>query len=354
MISISVCMIVKNESHRLGRCLDSLKCIADEIIIVDTGSMDDTKDIALQYTDKIYDFKWVDDFAAARNFAFSKAGCDYIYSADADEVLDDTNQARFLTLKKLILPEIDIVQMKYINMMDTNTAYNSKIEFRPKLYKRLRTFTWTDPIHETVLLDPIIYDSEIEICHMASGNHSKRDLDLLLKTFDSGKPFSKKLHSMYAKELFIAGSDNDFIKAKHVFEASINEALRSEDERKDASCVLAKCYRLEDNVDEFFKICLKDMVTTPCAEICIELGEYFFNKGDYNEAAIWFQNAAYETPSIIYIRSSGDIPLKRLSDCYNQLSLNYAYDNPTLAKQYQNEANKLLTEAQNWVLPEML
>ena len=96
------------------------------------------------------------------------------------------------------------------------------------------------------------------------------------------------------------------------------------------------------------------MVTTPCAEICIELGEYFFNKGDYNEAAIWFQNAAYETPSIIYIRSSGDIPLKRLSDCYNQLSLNYAYDNPTLAKQYQNEANKLLTEAQNWVLPEML
>lgn len=354
MITISVCMIVKNESHRLGRCLDSLKNIADEIIIVDTGSMDDTKEIASNYTDKIYDFKWIDDFAAARNYAFSKASCDYIYSADADEVIDDINQSRFLTLKQLILPEIDIVQMKYINMMDTNTAYNSKIELRPKLYKRLRTFTWTDAIHETVILDPIIYNSEIEISHMASGNHAKRDLDLLLKTFDSGKPFSKKLHSMYAKELFIAGSDYDFSKAKHVFEQTINEPLRSEDERKEAACVLAKCYRLENNYNEFFKICLKDMVTTPCAEICIELGEYFFKYSDYNEAAIWFQNAAYETESIIYIRSSGDIPLIRLADCYNQLSLNSAYNNSDLARQYQNEVNRLLLEAENWSLPEML
>ena len=89
MNRISVCMIVKNEEDILKRCLDSLKGIWDELIIVDTGSTDATKAVAAEYTDKIYDFKWTGNFSDARNFAFSKAGMEYIYSADADEVLDD-------------------------------------------------------------------------------------------------------------------------------------------------------------------------------------------------------------------------------------------------------------------------
>ena len=86
----------------------------DEIIIVDTGSTDSTKEIAARYTDKIYDFSWCDDFAAARNFSFSKATQEYIYAPDADEVLDETNRRRFMMLKAALLPEIEIVQMKYI------------------------------------------------------------------------------------------------------------------------------------------------------------------------------------------------------------------------------------------------
>ena len=82
MITISLCMIVKNEERILSRCLDSVKDLVDEIIIVDTGSTDATKRIAAEYTDKIYDFAWIDDFSAARNFAFSKASKEYIYSAD--------------------------------------------------------------------------------------------------------------------------------------------------------------------------------------------------------------------------------------------------------------------------------
>ena len=84
MISISLCMIVKNEEEVLARCLDSLKGLMDEIIIVDTGSTDNTKEIARKYTDLVYDFSWCDDFAAARNFSFSKATKDYIYAPDAD------------------------------------------------------------------------------------------------------------------------------------------------------------------------------------------------------------------------------------------------------------------------------
>ena len=182
MATISLCMIVKNEEAVLARCLDSIADLMDEIIIVDTGSTDHTKEIAAKYTSQVYDFKWTSDFSAARNFSFSKANMDYIYAADADEVLDDFNHERFLRLKNALLPEIEIVQMKYVTDADFDTVLNAKKEYRPKLFKRLRTFTWVDPVHETVRLTPVIFDSDVEILHKPQNFHSKRDFPYLSKT----------------------------------------------------------------------------------------------------------------------------------------------------------------------------
>lgn len=72
MATISLCMIVKNEESVLARCLDSIADLMDEIIIVDTGSTDHTKEIAANYTDKIFDFDWKSDFSAARNYSFPR------------------------------------------------------------------------------------------------------------------------------------------------------------------------------------------------------------------------------------------------------------------------------------------
>ncbi|MDO8517577.1 MAG: tetratricopeptide repeat protein [Nanoarchaeota archaeon] len=85
METISLCMIVKNEEKSIERCLNSVSDFVDEIIIVDTGSTDRTKEVALKFTDKIFDFKWIDDFSAARNFSISKATKDWILILDADE-----------------------------------------------------------------------------------------------------------------------------------------------------------------------------------------------------------------------------------------------------------------------------
>ena len=74
---ISLCMIVRNEEAVLGRCLDSVADLVDEIILADTGSTDRTKAIAAEYAAKVYDFPWCDDFSAARNFAVSQAVGDY-------------------------------------------------------------------------------------------------------------------------------------------------------------------------------------------------------------------------------------------------------------------------------------
>ena len=124
MITVSLCMIVKNEEKILDRCLSTVADLVDEIVIVDTGSTDATKEIARRYTEKIYDFQWIDDFSAARNFAFSRAQMDYIYSADADEVLSEENRERFRQLKETLLPEIEVVQMKYGNQLQYGTVYN--------------------------------------------------------------------------------------------------------------------------------------------------------------------------------------------------------------------------------------
>lgn len=318
MIRISLCMIVKNEEQVLERCLKSVADLMDEIIIVDTGSDDHTKEIAAKYTDKLYDYVWREDFSAARNFSFEKASMDYIYIADADEILDETNRQRFKRLKAVLEPEVEIVQMKYCNQLEFGSVYNFDTEYRAKLYKRQRQFRWIDPIHETVALDPVVYNSDIEVIHRPLKGHQKRDFEIFRKITQNGAGLSKKLHSMYAKELFISGTGEDFLKAENYFHA----ALKSDtclDGLKETFCVLARIYRLKKNIAAFFKTCLKDVASESVSEICYELGEYFFETGDYEEALIWYYNAAYETGSILNIHMSGDYAYKRLSECSKKL-----------------------------------
>ena len=318
MITISVCMIVKNEEKQLRACLDSLKPIADEIIICDTGSTDSTKEIAAGYTDLIYDFPWIDDFAAARNFAFSKATKEYIYTADADEVIDAENIALFLRVKQFLPPETEIVQMHYLNLMEENDVYNSKRELRPKLFRRLRTFEWINPIHETVRLDPVIYNSDIEIQHLAVGSHVKRDIATFRKALKRGMRLDKTLHSMYAKELFIAGDGDDLADSVPFFEDSIADPSRSEDEHREARCVLARAYRISGDTAGFFRLCLRDTLAVPCAEMCSEIGRFFYDAGNYAEALCWLNDAIFETEAVITIYVRGTENLGLLADCYEK------------------------------------
>ena len=313
MITVSLCMIVKNEEKVLERCLLSLQGIWDELIIVDTGSSDKTKEIAMRFTAQVYDFKWIDDFSAARNYAFSKASMDYIYSADADERLDKENQAKFLQLKEILLPEIEIVQMYYCNQLENNTIYSFDKEYRPKLYKRLREFVWRERIHEAVTLSPIVYDSDIEIIHKPHGNHGGRDLQIFAKMVANGETISKRLREIYAKELFIVGKEDDFAKAEAFFKQWVEEAA-DEDELKQAACVLARYYRTKGDIAEFFKYALKVTVLGGCSEMCCEIGQFYYDCKDYAEAAMWFYNAANETEALLSLVYKEEIPNKRLEE----------------------------------------
>lgn len=320
-ITISLCMIVKNEEQVLARCLDSVADLMDEIVIVDTGSTDRTKEIAARYTDQIYDFVWVDDFSAARNFAFSKAHMDYIYSADADEVLNEENRERYRILKETLLPEIEIVQMKYSNQLQFGTVYNFDEEYRPKLFRRLREFEWQNPIHETVRLEPIVYDSDIVITHMPQCSHAGRDLANFRKQTDRGVRLSAHLHEMYARELFVAGSDEDFLAAEGFFAASVGDVNRSPKEFTEACCVVARAARLRGDSETFFKYAMKLTAGEGCAEICCELGDFYKERDDYEEAAVWYYNAVYETEAAIALSAATDRPFQGLVAVYEAMGL---------------------------------
>jgi glycosyltransferase involved in cell wall biosynthesis len=115
---LSLIMIVRDNSRDLNRCLDSVKGLVDEIIIVDTGSIDNTKEIAEKYTYKIYDYKWDGNFSSAKNYALKWAKGSWVINLDADESLSPKDHS---TIKEMILTApIDVggfslIQRNYAN-----------------------------------------------------------------------------------------------------------------------------------------------------------------------------------------------------------------------------------------------
>ncbi|MEJ2163891.1 MAG: glycosyltransferase [Desulfobacterales bacterium] len=99
-VTVSCCMIIKDEEKYLARCLASVKPIVDEMIVVDTGSSDLSKDIATAFGAQVYDFEWQNDFAKARNFSLEKASGDWILIMDGDEVISPLDYKQFKQIVK--------------------------------------------------------------------------------------------------------------------------------------------------------------------------------------------------------------------------------------------------------------
>ena len=146
---ISACIITKNEEKNIVRCLNSIKDIVDEIIVVDTGSNDKTINIAGKYTKKIYHYKWSDDFAKARNFAIDKANGDYILFLDADEYF-----VQGCKLKEIISSDNNLYDAYLIKIININIDENDRImdEFLAiRLFKNDINIRYQGAIHEQIV-----------------------------------------------------------------------------------------------------------------------------------------------------------------------------------------------------------
>lgn len=185
-------MIVKNEEKHLSGCLKSVKDVVDEIIIVDTGSNDNTLEIAEQFGAKIFHFNWINDFAAARNFALSKSTGDWILYLDADEKLDEKSKEKVKDLAasnfnhgiRCIINNIDEINKKPKLQSYTRLFKNSPgIEFRGKVHEQIDASLIENKYK--------IIDSRILIHHFGYNipkenlkEKAKRNLELLLMDYE--------------------------------------------------------------------------------------------------------------------------------------------------------------------------
>lgn len=166
---ISLCMIVKNEAHCLARCLKSVQQSVDEIIIVDTGSDDDTVQIAKKFGAKVFTYRWNDDFAAARNFSVEQANGDWIFYLDADEelLLTNCNQLRMLTANT-------DTEAYYFHIQNLDDQEQTLSHINIRLFKNKPYYRFSGRLHEQILTSIIEHlppssqpaaDSHINILH---------------------------------------------------------------------------------------------------------------------------------------------------------------------------------------------
>lgn len=324
MISLSICMIVKNEEDVIKRSLNSAKKIADEIIIVDTGSTDNTKKIAKNFTNKIYDFKWCDDFSKARNYSFSKATKDYIMWLDADDIILEQDIEKIIKLKHTLKlnPNIDMIMFKY-NMLDKTSNKITLSYYRERIFKREKNYKWISPIHEVIVPSGNYIFENIAITHKK--NHPSnplRNISIFKKMIENGIKLDARQKFYYARELFYI---KDYTNALITYNDFFNDK-NAWIENKISACIdISKIYQIQNKNDKVLKYLFKTFeYDIPRAEVCCEIGSYFLKNEMYHAAIYWFKEALSKKKNLtsggFYINDCYSfIPHINLCICYDKL-----------------------------------
>ncbi len=332
MFSISVCMIIKNEQETLARVLECAKKFADEIIIVDTGSTDESVSIAKKFTDKVFHFDWCNDFSKARNFSFSKATCDYQMWLDADDVITDENINKINKLKNSEI-DADVFMFKYSCGFD---ARNTPIltYYRERLLKRKNNYVWQGFVHEVIVPQGHIEFCEIEIEHRKiKHSNPKRNLKLYRIAKRQGKVFSAREQYYYSRELFYNNYISTAIKNLTKFLKMPNTFLP---DNLGAYLILCDCLiikkRYETALKKMFQ-CLSKHI--PTAEMCCKIAYLYDLTNDTTKAIFWYKFAMQtekQTTGFVQSDYENIVPLLELTRLY------YKSKNFEKAKEFHEKA----------------
>lgn len=228
---ISVCIITKNECSHLNICMERVSHYPVEIIVVDTGSSDDSKKIATKYTNNVFDFEWCDDFAAARNYAISKATQEYILMLDTDEFIDDFDYEKVIELIKQSPNSMGIIHIK--NLFQSNGNNMSSNEQILRLFPK-KLYHYAGAIHEQIV--PINntstpatpFSAPIYVTHVGYNGGTElrnakasRNLSILFNELEQQPNDSYLLYQIGKSYFFI----QDYNKAITYFEKALEQPL---------------------------------------------------------------------------------------------------------------------------------
>ncbi len=319
MISISLCMVVKNNEDTLNESLKSCKGIIDEIIIVDLGSTDKTIDIAKTFTDNFYEFDPNETELNAKNFACRIATCDYIFWLNPQDIIYEEARKEINKLKSTLSPNFDYLTMNY------NTRPSNHREIR--LFKKTPNFDWNNLYNNKEKINKEIIDTDITI-------HKKN------QNLDPVKTFQE------ANDLY---ENNQFFQALTKYK-SLLENNDIDIEYKIYICGILSDYYLSHNkMEKALKFILKSFeYSTPRAEFCCRLGFYFFIENKIKQAKYWYKLATnLEKPEDKYGFLDDAYwtwsPYMQLSMCYiRQEDYERAYKYNEKALQLNPDSEQLL------------
>jgi glycosyltransferase involved in cell wall biosynthesis len=182
-MTISAALIARDAERTLTRCLDSFKGHVDEIVVVDTGSSDATKEIAHRYTEHVFDFPWRQDFSAARQFAFDRATGDWVMWVDADDVVVHADQIR--PLVEAASEDVGGFRWKYVYARDERGNSCAEL-WRERCVRHDGSFRWTGRAHEVLVPQrPLqcVNSTKVWVEHLPEADsrekHSRRNLEIL-------------------------------------------------------------------------------------------------------------------------------------------------------------------------------
>ncbi len=288
MATVSLCMIVKNEEEVLKRCLESAKGIADEIIIVDTGSTDSTCEIALSMGANLYCFPWTDSFADARNFAFSKAICEYQLWLDADDVIEEESREKLIAMKKNLTA--DVVMLPY------HTAFDEEGKpvftfWRERFLKRSMDFKWVGDVHECIVPKGVVLRINVPVCHRKIKNSdSLRNLCIYQKLRAEGKELTTRDLYYYAREL---AGNRAWKAAVSIFEEFLSCSDAWSADCIEACLTMGHCYNMMGDSEGERAAVLRGFCYGTAPELCAAMGDISVRNGDYESGVFWYRGGYF-------------------------------------------------------------
>ena len=322
MVTVSLCMIVRNEEDVLARCLETAASLVDEIVIVDTGSADRTREIAERFTSRVYHFDWIEDFAAARNYAFSLAEMDYCMWLDADDVILEADQAAFQTLKETLDPAVNVVMAKYNTGFDAygNVTFSY---FRERLIKNHAGMWWEGAVHEAITPVGQVLYSDFAITHRKlRPSDPERNLRIYEKQLEQGAELEPRQQFYYGRELYY---HQRYEEAVQTFERFLSEGRGWVENNIDACCHCAYCYERMNQPEKALQALFRSFAfDRPRAEVCCELGRWFFQRENLPLAIYWYSLALTcsrkdSRGGFVSPDCYGYLPCIQLCVCYSRL-----------------------------------
>jgi len=340
--TISLAMIVRDSNATIERCLKSVQGLVDEIVIVDTGSVDNTVDIVKKFTDKVFNFKWIDDFAAARNYSFAQCTCDLILWLDSDDHLlpKDVEQLKAIDYsnKQIIVCNYDYAQDEYGNCLS--------VVPRERIVKRSLNLQWQQRIHEYLPITVEIYNSGIQTPHHSKQHGtSERNLAILEKIVEEDPNVSRNLYYL-GKEYMDFGRQDEGLKYLSLF---VEKPDAFWEDVYQAYYDIAAYYFNKGDEKNFKENVYKSiLIEERRAEPYYLLGLWYMNRQQWSKAIHWYELAAKtkRPPELLACyrpEYSTYLPYLNLAVSYNALGdLKKAYECNKKVLEYRPQDSRAL------------